>query len=105
MCSRGLHTSFDIGLDVENQQGIVQAGPEQQPAPAALALLDGHPPALVIFRLERPAGSTACPGLDPRPELFEHLLAVLLEARLLQSHGRRSHEHNVHMTKTRVLLA
>lgn len=62
----------------------MQAGPQQQPPFPALALIHGHPPALVVLCLQLPAFGPPRASLHPRVEALQGFLAILLEAARLR---------------------
>ena len=62
----------------------MQAGPQQQPPFPALALIYGHPPALVVLCLQLPALGAPRPSLHPLVEALQGLLAILFEVIRLQ---------------------
>lgn len=47
-------TSADVGLNVEDKEGVMEGGAQQRPPAAALPLIHAHAPPLVVLRLQRP---------------------------------------------------
>lgn len=78
-------TSGDVGLHVEHEQRVVQAGAQQHPAAAAGPLVNAHAPALVVLGLQRPAARAARPTQHPVMERRQHARALRLVVRVLQS--------------------